>query len=579
MKSSRENIVHGEVVDEAASEDHGGTDNPALAVEIANEPVMPKKPEFSEEELRSMVADKPADLPQPPVSKLRRAAPQVLATMAKNLLLLAYGMTIGFPTIVIPTLQNGEEPNLQLTPEQISWFSSINLICVPIGGLLSGALTNFMGRKKAMMLVNLPILIAWIMLRYTQSIPLLYFSLALTGFTGGLLEAPVLTYVAEITTPEMRGMLASTSSMSIIAGTFIQFVLATVLPWRDIAAYNIIAPVIAFCCLFLVPDSPYWLATKGRDAEAHKSLAWLRGWVTPADVQEEFDYLLETVKTPNIMGSLSNGQMTKMEVFKNNLKPYTRATFIKPFILVSAAFFFGHFSGMTTLQTYSVSIFEQLGAPIDPFLATMLLGLVQLTGTLLCVIAVHWSGKRPLTLISTVGAAICFGVTATYDIVRRHDPTVTASWVPLTFLLSSAFLTHMGIRLLPWILIGEVFPADVRGMASGAASSVGYIFGFLANKTHFSLVSAVTLAGTFYIYVGVSLTATVLFYIFMPETEGRTLLEVTRHFAGHKAPGWKRRIPKKPKQDSESMERTDGFGDMSKVHQDNIKSVNGDTHL
>jgi hypothetical protein len=53
---------------------------------------------------------------------------QVLATMAKNLLLLAYGMTLGFPTIVIPTLQNGEEPNLQLTQEQISWFSKYKLI-------------------------------------------------------------------------------------------------------------------------------------------------------------------------------------------------------------------------------------------------------------------------------------------------------------------------------------------------------------------------------------------------------------------------------------------------------------------
>jgi hypothetical protein len=113
--------------------------------------------------------------------------------------------------------------------------------------------------------------------------------------------------------------------------------------------------------------------------------------VTPKDVEEEFNILVETVKAPKTAEELS--QMTRMEVFKHNLKPYCRATFIKPFTLVSAAFFFGHFSGMTTLQTYSVSIFEQLGAPIDPFLATMLLGLVQLTGTLLCVITVHWSGR------------------------------------------------------------------------------------------------------------------------------------------------------------------------------------------
>lgn len=84
------------------------------------------------------------------------------------------------------------------------------------------------------------------------------------------------------------------------------------------------------------------------------------------------------------------------------------------------------------------------------------------------------------------------------------------------------------------MLTGEVFPSDVRGMASGAASSVGYIFGFLANKTHFSLVGGLTLAGTFYVYVCVSLTATVLFFIFMPETEGRTLLEISQHFAGQR---------------------------------------------
>jgi len=123
--------------------------------------------------------------------------------------------------------------------------------------------------------------------------------------------------------------------------------------------------------------------------------------VTPDLVQEEFDVLLETVKTPQ-KTALEVSNMTKMEVFKNNMKPYTRATFVKPFALVSAAFFFGHFSGMTTLQTYSVSIFEQLGAPIDPFLATMLLGLVQLTGTFLCVIAVHWSGKMTTILLKNL---------------------------------------------------------------------------------------------------------------------------------------------------------------------------------
>jgi MFS family permease len=95
---------------------------------------------------------------------------------------------------------------------------SINLVCVPLGCLGSGLLTNKLGRKRAMMVVNVPLVIAWIVLHFASSPPALYCALALTGFTGGLLEAPVLTYVAEITTPLMRGILSSTSSMCVIVG-------------------------------------------------------------------------------------------------------------------------------------------------------------------------------------------------------------------------------------------------------------------------------------------------------------------------------------------------------------------------
>ncbi|KAF4528896.1 hypothetical protein B566_EDAN017325 [Ephemera danica] len=444
-----------------------------------------------------------------------------MATMAKNLVLLAYGMTLGFPTILLPALQRGLEPALELTPEEISWLGSINLVCVPLGCLGSGLLTNKLGRKRAMMLVNAPLMVAWMILHLADSPAYLYCALALTGFTGGLLEAPVLTYVAEITTPTMRG-----------------FILGKMLPWRSVVLCNLVAPTCAFIALLFVPESPYWLASKMRLEDARRSLAWLRGWVKECAVEREFQELVATVQAPQsspgeteLDGTSSPGCW---ENLRRTLKPYRRATFVKPFLLVSGAFFFGHFSGMTTLQTYAVSIFESLGAPIDPYLATVILGLVELGGTLLCVIAVHWTGKRPLTLISTAGAAVCFGVVAGYAQLRESDLVPNASWLPLTLLIGSAFLTHMGIRLLPWILIGEVFPSEVRGMASGMASSVGYIFGFLANKTHFSLVGALTLPGTFWVYVVVSLVATLVLHLKMPETEGRTLLEINMHFAGRK---------------------------------------------
>lgn len=105
-------------------------------------------------------------------------------------------------------------------------------------------------------------------------------------------------------------------------------------------------------------------------------------------------------------------------------------------------------------------------------------------------------------------------------------------WVPLILLITGALFAHIGIRIIPWMLIGEVFPANVRGGASGLASAVGYLFAFLSNKLFLGMVATMTLPGTFWFYSGVALLGAVILYFTLPETEGRTLPEIEAHFAG-----------------------------------------------
>ncbi|XP_046678872.1 facilitated trehalose transporter Tret1-like isoform X2 [Homalodisca vitripennis] len=453
-------------------------------------------------------------------------------------------MTLGFPTIVIPAIMaqtladpsgnltlngsqsshdsHGSHDSLYLTKEQISWFSSINLICVPVGSLLSGVLTQPFGRKPSMITLNIPFIAAWLVYHYADSVVMLYAALALTGFSGGVLEAPVLTYVAEITQPHLRGMLSATASMCVILGVFLQFVLGIFMNWRTVALINIVFPILAICALCCVPESPHWLIGKGRIQEAEKSLQWLRGWVQPGDVQAELSMLVKSIQSS-----------AELHQQSRSWQPFLRRTFLRPYGIVALAFFAGHLGGMTTLQTFAVSIFAELGTPVDKFIATMLLGLVQLLGALVCVVSVHWTGKRPLTFVSLVGSSICFGLTAVYAHYHKLNPvSVDYSWMPLVLLVAAAFLTHTCIRLLPWILIGEVYPPEVRGTASGASGSIGYIFGFLANKTYFLKLDILSLAGTFLVYSAVSMAGAVALYLVLPETEGRTLQEIQEHFAG-----------------------------------------------
>lgn len=98
-------------------------------------------------------------------------------------------MTLGFPTVLIPALHNkdGEGSSgddLFLDSYQVSWISSINLICVPLGCIFSGSFTAWIGRRRAMQFVCFPILASWIIFFYAHHVNHLYIALCLSGFTG-----------------------------------------------------------------------------------------------------------------------------------------------------------------------------------------------------------------------------------------------------------------------------------------------------------------------------------------------------------------------------------------------------------
>ncbi|XP_061704521.1 facilitated trehalose transporter Tret1-like [Cydia pomonella] len=497
----------------------------------------------------------------------RTAIPQFLAVSVKNLLLLGYGMTLGFPTILIPAVsQPIEEEQLSLYPSQVAWISSINLIVVPLGCALSGAVTAPMGRRRAMQFVNLPFFVAWLMFHFSTTPAHLYGALFLTGLAGGLLEAPVLTYVAEITQPHLRGAFTATSSMCIIIGVFTQFLFGLFMYWRTVALVNIIFTILAVIALFFVPESPHWLVSRKRYDEAKSSLQWLRGWTHSSAVEKELRDIQALYKNKKVQSEDSD------ETIREKLSYYLERTFLIPFFLVSYCFFIGHFSGMTTLQTYAVSIFQMLEAPIDKYYATLILGIVQILGSSACVALVHYTGKRPLAVFSTAGAGICCVLVAAYDgYIQMHsvpEESITDtdmsgtlnsdiarsimsgySWIPTSLLLMLAFITHTGIRLLPWILIGEVFSAKTRSGGAGLASGAGYIFGFLTNRLYVALLDNISIRGTYGLYGAVSLTGCLVLYFILPETEGKELGDIENHFAGIKKLGNEvYRPPKKTKE-------------------------------
>lgn len=192
--------------------------------------------------------------------------------------------------------------------------------------------------------------------------------------------------------------------------------------------------------------------------DANKSLRWLRGWVPATQVQDEYNRLCKAIQ--NSVDSRGAEVITEEKSWSH----YTKRTFWMPFGLVAFIFTIANFGGMSSLQTYSVYIFTELRAPMNKYTATVLLGAAELIGTLSCVTLIHFTGKRKLGLVSTLSTSLCFAIVALYGQLINLGYIVETEkydWIPTYTLIGCAYLNHLGIRLLPWVLIGEVFPPKV----------------------------------------------------------------------------------------------------------------------
>lgn len=179
-------------------------------------------------------------------------------------------------------------------------------------------------------------------------------------------------------------------------------------------------------------------------------------------------------------------------------------------------FFVMQFSGVNALAFYTVTILTDVGSGLDAFLATNIIGLVRVIMSVVACILARWFGRRPLSVTSSLGtAATLFGL-----------GTVGPGWLPVLLLVLYICFISIGLVPLPWMMMGEVFPAALRGFGSGVTSAYGFLMFFAVVRTGPDLIASIGIHGTFYIYGSVALGGAVFLYIFLPETRNKTLQDI-----------------------------------------------------
>uniref|UniRef100_A0A1B6MIW6 Major facilitator superfamily (MFS) profile domain-containing protein n=1 Tax=Graphocephala atropunctata TaxID=36148 RepID=A0A1B6MIW6_9HEMI len=464
----------------------------------------------------------------PPTHKHRLGSPvkQVIAAMFGNLGTVNTGMMFGFSAVTIPQLKQPDS-FIQITVDEASWIASLSSVATPFGCLLTGTLLDALGRKRTIILSLAPVIVGWYLMSAATAVYMIYIGRLLIGLGSGMIGSPVRVYTGEITQPHLRGMLAAVASVGVSLGVSLQYLIGSFLPWYWLSFINGCVPTIAFIAAFFLPESPQYLVNKGRIEEARESLKRLRG--ATCDVDEEFQDLLDFVNKSAAKNAGS--EPAKTSVFTEVFQPAA----IKPFIILALYFLLLQFSGLNPVTFYAVEIIQESGANMNKYAATIILGLVRLGFTVLSCILMRRLGRRPMTFMSSVGCGVTMIGLGSYMYLGEQwaaeGTEKVATWFPVLNLFLFMTASTMGYLTVPWVMIGEVYPSKVRGIMGGMTTFVGHFCIFIVVKT-FPLFQSVSKFGTFIFYGCVSLLATIFFYLFLPETQGRTLQEIEDYFSG-----------------------------------------------
>ncbi|KAL1450015.1 hypothetical protein WDU94_002478 [Cyamophila willieti] len=226
---------------------------------------------------------------------IRSTVSQITATLILNFLNFNYGMVVTMPTLLVGTLDSATalnetrlgSPQLILNDQQASWLGSILMLFHPLGALLAGHIQESMGRKHIMLYINIPFLICWFLLYSAQHVYILYIASIVMGVSLGCCEAPVASYIGEISEPKLRGAISLLTGFASSVGALVIYVLYTYTSWRVTFLLSAIIPSISLSVIGFLPESPVYLVSKDRPEDARKSLRWLRGWLTTEDPNTE----------------------------------------------------------------------------------------------------------------------------------------------------------------------------------------------------------------------------------------------------------------------------------------------------
>ena len=464
------------------------------------------------------------------------------------------GLLFGYDTAVI----SGAEKGLQAFFMGASDFaytdfmhgitSSSALIGCVLGAAISGLCASRLGRRKSLIMAGVFFFLSALGSYYPEFLffekgaasfqLLIAFNLyrVLGGVGVGLASAICPMYIAEVAPSNLRGTLVSWNQFAIIFGQlvvyFVNFMILGdhIVPviqkmaeginqimnpaeaewviekgWRYMFVSEAIPAGLFTLLLVLVPETPRYLAMTGKDEQALQVLTRING----------------AAKAKEILADI-----------KNTVAEKTEKLFTYGWLVIFVGIMLSVFQqavGINAVLYFAPRIFESLGMG-NPMMQTVIMGIVNITFTLVAIFTVEKWGRKPLLIYGSLGMALGAAGVAVTSVSASLPPVVA---VVSIMVYSASFMFSWGP--ICWVLISEIFPNTIRGAAVAIAVAFQWIFNFIVSSTFLPLynMSLGTMedfghAFTYGLYGVICILAALFVWKLVPETKGKTLEDMSR---------------------------------------------------
>ncbi|GJN04984.1 hypothetical protein PR202_ga22570 [Eleusine coracana subsp. coracana] len=442
----------------------------------------------------------------------------------RNLYPFAFAMLASMSTVLMGynlAVMSGAEifirEDLSLSDAEVEVLAGSMNVYMLVSILAAGQAADLLGRRGALVLANAFFLAGALGMSVGRSYAALMAARFVTGVGVGfsLVVAPV--YNAEISPASTRGLLSSLLDICINVGILLGYLsnyLFASMPlrsgWRVMYAVGALPPpLLAAGVILAMPESPRWLAMRGRHTDA---LAVL---IRTSDATEEADLRLEEI----IKHAAGGGAWTELLVRPS-------ATTRRVLVCVIGLQFFQEASGIEAVVLYTPLVFKQAGmsSTNTALLATVAVGVVKTLSIVAAALLADRLGRRPLLLASAGGVTA-----AMLSLAAALRFKVVSACVAAVMAFVVAFSVGFG-PLVP-AYGAEAVPLRLRAQGSSLGTAVGRVTCGLVSMTFISLADWITMPGCFVVYAGVAAAACVFVYVRVPETRGRGLEDMEVLFA------------------------------------------------